>query len=99
MADAAPLAVAPRLPMRTEPWPRATPARDCPVCGTWWRPWTGSLLPCHTRCLFSREDRRTIARTALARDGRPRRLADMAREYGITESILRSLMDEERDGK
>jgi len=41
-----------RLPLRETPWGPSEPERPCPVCGGWWRPWVGSTMPCHARCLL-----------------------------------------------
>lgn len=78
------------LPMRLEPWPPRTPARTCPICGTWWRPWTGSFLPCHASCLFSPEDKRTIRRRALTE---MRALDVVAAELGVPTSVVRAILD------
>ena len=43
-----------RMPLRETPWPAGGGGNiKCPVCGNKWRPWAGSLLPCHARCLLT----------------------------------------------
>lgn len=43
-----------RLPLRATPWPPGdNAATDCPVCGAYWKPWAGSILPCHACCLMT----------------------------------------------
>ncbi len=73
------------MPMRTKPWPqKQSRARLCPICGTTWRPWAGSFLPCHARCLFQEHAAEAI-RSSAASDGK------LAAGYGVTPSIIRSI--------
>jgi len=44
-----------RLPLLDQPWVGRQPARPCPVCGRPWFPWHGSRLPCHAKCLLTKE--------------------------------------------
>lgn len=44
------------LPTRVHAWAKTChDARPCPVCGRQWQPWANSNMPCHGKCLFSRE--------------------------------------------
>ena len=75
----------PRIPLRTDPWPIGAHApRPCPICGKHWRPWAGSVLPCHARCLFDADGVRAILE-------HPGTNAAAARAYGLTDGVLRSL--------
>lgn len=56
----------PRLPLRTEPWPSGSNTTTCPVCGLWWRPFAGSILPAHAMCLYTFEDAERIRQMILA---------------------------------
>ena len=45
-----------RLPMRDTPWPPGdNGVTECPICGAYWAPWAGSRLPCHGRCLLTKD--------------------------------------------
>lgn len=81
----------PRISMRVDPWPfveggHAT--RACPVCGHWWRPWTGSRLPCHAECLF---DDDAVTRIKSVRD-RFRSDMELAEALGLTYGVLRGVL-------
>ena len=74
-----------RLPLRDKPWPLGLhEPRGCPVCGGYWKPWAGSRLPCHARCLFT-DDARAVVRSD------PRCDAEIARHYGVTMSVVRAV--------
>jgi hypothetical protein len=68
------------------PWPPGSNTwRPCPVCGTPWRPWALSLLPCHAVCLYTPEEQDNL----LALSSRmTERL--LAAQLGVTTGILRS---------
>jgi len=82
--ETGPLAAPFRLARRWEPWAHehCTP-RPCPVCGKWWKPWPGSVLPCHGRCLWTE-----AAAVALIRD--PRTQIQLARDLGVSISVVRA---------
>jgi len=68
--------------MRTKPWePGDHDPRPCPVCGETWFPWVGSLLPCHSRCLFEPHEIE-----AIRADKRPNDV--IAAEYGVSVHVL-----------
>ncbi len=73
------------MPMRAQPWPKgaAHPWRPCPVCGDRWRPWAGSLLPCHAKCMWTPE-----GAMMLFRDRRTETRLETA--LGLTRSIIRA---------
>ena len=81
----------PRLPLRTEPWPVGAHHETCPVCSLPWRPFVGSRLPCHARCLFD-----TVARDHLveiASSGAYRTQLDLASDLGVSIGILRAVLE------
>lgn len=75
-----------RMPLRSEPWPPGAHApRECPVCWDYWRPWAGSYLPCHGRCLFTEDEQDALLdedRTAKAQ----------AQDHGVTQSVIRAAL-------
>lgn len=42
-----------RMALRDTPWPSTGQFIACPVCGESWRPWCGSRLPCHAKCVLT----------------------------------------------
>lgn len=78
----------PRVPMLAEPWGNVAP-RPCPVCDRWWQPWKGSILPCHARCLFSRDE---LVRLHTIASQPEVRLGEMARWMGISLATLRGVL-------
>jgi hypothetical protein len=58
-------------------------ATVCPVCKEYWMPWAGSRLPCHGKCLFTEE-----AQDELLDD--PRTEQQIARDLGVTNSVVRA---------
>lgn len=84
MPETGPLASPWRLPLRTEPWaPDDCKARTCPLCGAWWKPWPGSVLPAHGRCIWTPE-----AAVALLDD--PRVQTELADALGVSISVIRA---------
>lgn len=77
-----------RLPMRAEPW-QSSERQVCPVCGGTWRPWVGSRLPCHARCLFDDENLGYFLEIA----ARPKvAIAELARHQGISLATARAII-------
>jgi hypothetical protein len=73
------------IPLLKKPWPKGENGWiPCPVCGQPWRPWAGSYLPCHARCLFDDDEERAIKND-------PRSTRVIANELGVTESVIRSV--------
>jgi hypothetical protein len=83
-----------RLPMREEPWPQGSnAARPCPICGKHWRPWAGSRLPCHAKCLYEPATLRMITEEVLSlADG----MRTIARRMGLSYESLRSIVEHGR---
>lgn len=81
-----------RLPLLLEPRAMGKhPSRPCAVCGELWRPWAGSRLPCHARCLFTDEGRRELL--ALFRDETVLGgYAALAKHFGVSASVIRSVL-------
>lgn len=79
----------PRLPMREVPWPPGGCTTTCPLCGGYWRPFAGSFLPAHAKCLFSPEDKERIRQMVLSST---KRLDDTAAELGIPTQIVRAII-------
>lgn len=79
-----------RIPLREEPWqsPEIGP-RPCPVCGELWRPWVGSFLPCHARCLFTDEEQDALLEENATR-------AAQARRLGVTVSVIQAALSAAR---
>lgn len=72
-----------RVPLLPAPWPPGAPASACMFCGGYWKPWPGSRLPCHARCIWSPE-----GALALATDLRTDR--ELAAAIGTTISVVRA---------
>ena len=73
-----------RARLRAEPWPAGNNGyHDCPICGERWRPYAGSLLPCHAACMWTDD-----GALALAMD--PRADSLIARQLGVTMPIVRA---------
>jgi len=68
------------IPMRDVPWPQSG-NYICPVCQGPWRPFTGSCLPCHARCVWTRE----AALWLLAEE---RAASVLAKEIGVTLHVV-----------
>lgn len=74
-----------RMPLRAEPWPPGPhPFRPCPVCGVAWRPWCGSLLPCHGKCLLEPDDQDALLDEIGVTEHQ------QARRLGLTVSVIRA---------
>ena len=73
-----------RLPLRDEPWGAGVPYQDCPVCGEHWRPWCGSHLPCHAKCLLTDEAAEIVRDPARRREVFLRPETRWYREQGET---------------
>jgi len=76
-----------RLPLRTRPWPGDVGWVPCPVCSRKWRPWAGSILPCHAQCLMTEEGKALLRKDA---NGSVTQ-RELAERYGITVPIVRAL--------
>lgn len=70
------------MPLLARPLEDLSP-RLCPVCGKFWRPWSGSLLPCHARCLWTQP-----AAVALVYDTRP--ITVLAQDVGVSIATVRA---------
>lgn len=81
----------PRLPLRTEPWPVGANHAACPVCSLPWRPFAGSRLPCHARCLF--DDRAREVLKEVASSGSYRTQGDLASDLGVSVDVLRVVLE------
>lgn len=78
-----------RLPLRDEPWPVGDNGwHTCPVCGRPWRPWAGSLLPCHGKCLLTERAQDDLLDYAVDESTEP--LARIAERLGLTLAVVRS---------
>jgi hypothetical protein len=77
-----------RLPLRTDPWPvprEGRAAKECPICGMPWRPWKGSRLPCHGRCLLNESG---IAQVMHLWKTSPGSLIQIAEKLGVPASVV-----------
>ena len=70
------------VPIRKDPWPD-NPVSDlkCAVCRRFWRPFVGSYLSGHARCIWTRE-----AALWLFRETRPTPV--LAKEIGVTLHVV-----------
>lgn len=73
-----------RLPLRKEPWANFGGWTVCPVCLTLWRPWRGSYLPCHAKCLLTDEAQDELA------DELGVGQAEQAERLGVTVAVIRA---------
>lgn len=72
------------MSMRAQAWPIGASAwRTCPVCNDKWRPWAGSRLPCHAKCLWT-----PVGALALFNDSRNEK--QLMTDLGVTISIVRA---------
>ena len=79
-----PLSAPWRLPLNPEPYgPGPHKPSECPVCGAWWRPYPGSHLPGHGKCLWTDD-----AARALITD--PRHQYQLAADIGVSISVIRA---------
>ena len=77
-------------PLRLRPWPQGNhPWGFCPVCRGGWRPYAGSLLNCHARCLFAPFDAHIIATDPRTNDA-------IAKHYQITIGVVLALRSPRR---
>lgn len=78
--------IEPVMPLRTTPYKGQGKFQFCEVCGGPWRPWAGSVLPCHARCLYAPADQDTLLEVCEGRGTRP--LKEIAEALGVTLGIL-----------
>lgn len=76
-----------RLPLRETPWQGFDKFTTCPVCGGPWRPWEGSLLPCHAKCLLTEEAQDDLADEVGVTQ------ADQAKRLGVSVAVIRASVD------
>lgn len=78
------------VPLREAPWEAQGGWLACPVCSKPWRPWAGSRLQCHARCLYSEADAATIA--FADRSGLFKTQIELAARLGISVGVLRAVV-------
>ncbi len=80
-----------RMALREEPWAVGEhPYGPCPVCGVPWRPWPGSMLPCHAKCLLAQWAQDELLDSSTS-------VVDLAKRLGITASTVRASIYEARE--
>jgi hypothetical protein len=89
-------AAMPRVKLRETPWTRENGGgtwQPCPCCNKRWRPFVGSFLPCHARCLYEPATAATIKALYLSTSLTEKQLADA---LGIAVPMLRAICRERR---
>lgn len=82
------------MELRKEPWPALEegyyhPSMPCPVCGQLFRPWAGSYLPCHARCLMTEEEQDAMLYSNKSNK-------QLSQELGVTLSVIRASINQAR---
>jgi hypothetical protein len=82
----------PKVKLRAEPWTLANGGgtwQACPCCVKRWRPFVGSRLPCHAKCLYTAEDKAKIRELYQASSITEKKLAEL---LGITPAMVRAVL-------
>ncbi len=79
--------IRPVIPLTPEPLAGTGDFQRCSVCDGYWRPWAGSRLPCHARCLYSEVDQDELLRICEV-PSFEYSVSDVARHLGVTLGIL-----------
>lgn len=74
-----------RIPLLETPRPKGMHEEIlCPICGKKWKPWAGSRLPCHSRCLFTEDAVKAIRAS-------PKANSVIAKSLGVSYSVIQSI--------
>lgn len=79
--------IRPTIPLRDDPTVGQGEFQQCPVCDGPWRPWAGSRLPCHARCLYAPADQDALLAICEA-PAVDYTLSDVSAALGVTPGIL-----------